>query len=178
MSSTKLGYRLDNVKSITHKATAILLEDLLEDSTEFLKYFRRLLVDFKDYVEEYSKDGSNTWNKNVPDKTIQGLSKFVKEYHRVLRPKIKEGTEDKYVIIKYDLCSLQLILYKVDRLVYRTSNTIGLYLADYYLDKDSDKFIEILDALIEDMEQNLKGMVSMLNLMREIITEHNRADDN
>ena len=57
MTSTKLGYRLDNVKPITDKWTAVTIVDLLEDCSEFLKYFSRLIVDFKEYIEEYSKDG-------------------------------------------------------------------------------------------------------------------------
>lgn len=116
MTSTKLGYRLDNVKSITHKDTAVMLVDLLEDCSEFLTYFSKLIVDFKDYIEENSKDGDNTWNKRVPDAVIEGLSKFVKEYHRILKPKLRDNTGDKYVIIKYDICSLELIKLKMDSL--------------------------------------------------------------
>ena len=175
MSSTKLGYRLDNVKSITHKDTAVMLVDLLEDCSEFLKYFSKLIVNFKGYIEEYSKDGDNTWNKQVPDAVIEGLSKFVKEYHRVLRPKIKEGTEDKYVIIKNDLCSLQLIQFKLDRFVYRTNNTIGLYLADYFLDKDYQHVIDMFEAIVEDIREDSDGMESMLNLTRDIVAIHNRS---
>ena len=177
MTSTKLGYLLNNVKPITDKQTAVMLVDLLEDSIDFLTYYSKLIVDLNDYFEANSKDGDNTWNKSVPVPIIEGLAKFLKEYQKSLRQSLRDNTRNKYVIIKNDLCSLEIIAHRVDRLVMRTNNTIGLYLADYYFDRDAKQVIGTFNAIVEDMEQDTEGMVSMLNLSKDIIRIHNKAND-
>ena len=171
---TKVGHKLDNLQPISDFDTAEMLVDILSDANEFLTYFRKLIEHLKEYIEANSKDGDNTWNKRSSETLIDGLAKFLKEYHSSLKSKLKSSTRNRYVIIKNDICSLEIIAHRVDRIVMRTNNTIGLYLADYFLDKDYQKVINMFGAISEDIEENLEGMVAICNLSKEIIEIHNQ----
>lgn len=172
--TTKLGYRLDNIKPISDYDTAEMLIDVLTDSNEFLSYFKALITHLKDWFEANSKNGDTTWNKRSSDALIDGLAEFIKEYHKVLKHHVKSNMQNRYVIIKNDICSLEIIAHRIDRIVMRTNNTIGLYLADYFLDNDIDNVLSMFEAIIGEIEENLQGLVAICNLSKEVVEAHNK----
>lgn len=172
--SINIGFAVNNLKPISDYDTATDIADFLTDANDFLKYFQKSIELFIQDIRIKQKKHGEEWIDYKSDELIHGLSEFIKHYNRDegLRFKLKRLTSNRYVVIKNDVCALEIIARRVDRIVTRTNNTIGLFVANYFRAKDFDSLLGMMNALSEDIQVNLEGMIAICNLTKEIISKY------